>query len=739
MDSAHKKWLFIAISVLVFSSYMGLATTFRYAQMSVSVPLMLIVMMPIGEWVDARIALYRKVTTVITAIFGCMLPFIGVNLGLMDTVIALFMYIQIYSMLHKKTSLEYYHIILMSFFLLVAALVMSPSASMAFVMFFFILSAAASLLLTDWHRQVTNAKRVNPDRRAAAAQLAQSAHQKPSLRIVPITALLGVLVMVVTSVLFVFMPRTGAGILGRSVQTEVYTTGLDDEVSLDVSEPAGNNSSPVMRVRFPDLPGGRYPGELYWRSTTMDTYTGDRWIRKGLNTRVRIRSTSPGRLSGFRTAPVFTRRTSGVVRHVQSEEWPLVEYEIFVGSYPEGGFPLLNTVERVAPKDSSKNLHLYWEGGGDFTVSLNYRGELQPYFNAQSQVVSPSPEVLRASGEDYMNVMDPGDFRLLTEHILQDRTINLVAGIVEEADTAYDKVIAIEQYFQRSAGFTYSRQIPDLDEEFSVDSFIHDVQVGHCELYASAMALMVRSQGIPARVVSGYRGGGWDQADQSYTVTMNMAHLWVEVYFPDVGWITFDPTPAGEEIESTMREKFTNMMARYSLKLRVLWLRYIVGFSPMDTFTVFQDTAYAFVNNLFGDNEAEETIGELQWPGGIRGFILGLVMTGTAVLFVGSVYTLIQRLRRTRRAVLTVDQEKARKLYVGLKAKLVRTGFVPPNATAEELSDSLASLPRDVRQVLHRFIDRYHDVRFGLRPMTVEEHDEFKTFVRQLDFDSQTD
>jgi transglutaminase-like putative cysteine protease len=75
-----------------------------------------------------------------------------------------------------------------------------------------------------------------------------------------------------------------------------------------------------------------------------------------------------------------------------------------------------------------------------------------------------------------------------------------------------------------------------------MNAFFTEVRRGHCELFASAMALAVRSLGIPARVVTGYLGGEWDPQNHSYLVREGMAHLWVEVLFPQYGWVPFDPS-----------------------------------------------------------------------------------------------------------------------------------------------------------------------------------------------------
>ena len=95
-------------------------------------------------------------------------------------------------------------------------------------------------------------------------------------------------------------------------------------------------------------------------------------------------------------------------------------------------------------------------------------------------------------------------------------------------------------------GYTYDEAIvaPAADQD-PLEYFLFEIQRGYCDYYASAMAVMLRSLGIPARTVSGYAEGLYDEESGIYVITERDAHTWVEVYFPGYGWIEFEPT-AGE-------------------------------------------------------------------------------------------------------------------------------------------------------------------------------------------------
>lgn len=128
---------------------------------------------------------------------------------------------------------------------------------------------------------------------------------------------------------------------------------------------------------------------------------------------------------------------------------------------------------------------------------------------------------------------------------ITQRTAQLASQIVTEAGatTVYDKAKAIETWLR--ANILYNETIPqppaDRDQ---VDWVLFDLKQGYCEYYASAMIVMLRSLGIPARMAAGFAQGTWDADTQRYVVKERDAHTWVEVYFPGYGWIEFEPTAA---------------------------------------------------------------------------------------------------------------------------------------------------------------------------------------------------
>jgi transglutaminase-like putative cysteine protease/uncharacterized membrane protein YgcG len=111
------------------------------------------------------------------------------------------------------------------------------------------------------------------------------------------------------------------------------------------------------------------------------------------------------------------------------------------------------------------------------------------------------------------------------------------------ATTDYDVAMAIQQYL-RTLRYDEQRPRPPTSGDW-VDYFLFESKIGYCDDFATAMTVMLRTQGIPARYVQGYTGGDRDPARGDYVVRESMAHSWVEVFFDGYGWQRFEPTPAG--------------------------------------------------------------------------------------------------------------------------------------------------------------------------------------------------
>ena len=151
----------------------------------------------------------------------------------------------------------------------------------------------------------------------------------------------------------------------------------------------------------------------------------------------------------------------------------------------------------------------------------------------------------------------PDEFQryLALPDTVTDRTRELAARITRNATNDYDRVKAIEGWLAESYRYSTDSPVPP-DGQDAVDHFLFETDVGFCEQFASATAIMLRSLGIPTRVVAGYTPGFRNPFTGYYDVRNSDAHMWVEVWFPAFGWYEFDPTfgipPANESVTSNI-------------------------------------------------------------------------------------------------------------------------------------------------------------------------------------------
>ena len=164
---------------------------------------------------------------------------------------------------------------------------------------------------------------------------------------------------------------------------------------------------------------------------------------------------------------------------------------------------------------------------------------------------------------------------------LDRRISQLAISIILNANASnrYDAAKAIEAHLQREYGYSLDMKASGPDP---VADFLFNVKAGHCEYFSTAMAVMLRTRGVAARVVNGFLPGEYNEAAGAYTVRQSDAHSWVEVYFPETrSWVTFDPTPSAGRVEP-VRTGLTAQLQKYAEALELVWFQYVVGYDKQE-------------------------------------------------------------------------------------------------------------------------------------------------------------
>jgi hypothetical protein len=168
------------------------------------------------------------------------------------------------------------------------------------------------------------------------------------------------------------------------------------------------------------------------------------------------------------------------------------------------------------------------------------------FANVRYEAVSELPRIPEAAGPA-TRLTYPDSIREMYLQLpqLDPRIPALARQIAADARTPLDQARAIERYLPANYGYTLDLAGPAPADPLA--HFLFERRAGHCEYFAAAMTVLVRSLGIPARYVNGFLGGDYNDVGGDYIIRARHAHSWVEVYFPGYGWLTFDPTPPAAE------------------------------------------------------------------------------------------------------------------------------------------------------------------------------------------------
>ena len=367
-----------------------------------------------------------------------------------------------------------------------------------------------------------------------------------------------------TLVMFFVIPRVSVGFYQKGYGESIRTSGFSDTVDLGSIGPIKRDRSVVMRVELPDRP----PHEVerfYLRGVAFDRYDGRSWANQ-LSHRRNLSEDSP---------ETFTLRWN------QSHQ-PL----------PHG--PALRQHIQLEPLDTPVLF------AAPFAESINGRfPAVQADVTGALYVPFPSSTRIEYSAVSRSNTVAAADLQpqqatypeLFLRHFLQlpvqsERIAALARDVAESQRTTYDKAVAIQDHLSRH--YRYSLDAPLAAQAHPLEEFLFDRKTGYCEHYATAMVIMLRAIGIPARLVTGFLATEWNEYGNYYVVRQQDAHAWVEVHLPHSGWVMMDPTPAdGDSAGSVPPAWHTVQSMLDSVRLR--WNRFFVQYSATDQLAVMRD------------------------------------------------------------------------------------------------------------------------------------------------------
>ena len=285
---------------------------------------------------------------------------------------------------------------------------------------------------------------------------------------------------------------------------------------------SATTTGPILSPTLTLTNTGLLPPRYYWRSLTYDRYTGRGW-RVG------------------RTKTLDYQANTWVTDQARPE-LQLVQQTVQVMDEGDG---LIYAAGELLGVD--RNYRVAWRTNDEGApvqdaFGATFKGKT---YRAQSQIPLVSRAQLRAAGNAYPAWIK--ERYLSLPDSVPAEVLGLARDLTATEATPYDRAKAIESYL-RTFPYTLDLPAPPRGRDI-VDYFLFDLRRGYCDYYASAMAVMARAAGLPARLVVGYASGDYNQTQDRYIVTAANAHSWVEIYFPTYGWVPFEPTAGLPAIE----------------------------------------------------------------------------------------------------------------------------------------------------------------------------------------------
>lgn len=535
---------------------------------------------------------------------------------------------------------------------------------------------------------------------AGRAREAEAGKRRMAWSLSTTAAMLMVSILLGAAGIFFVLPRVTGGYLSQYAPRNQLVSGFSDDVRLGEIGEIQQSSQVVMRIEIEGDTQGNH--DLMWRGVALASFDGRRWFNPPHQLTLWMQQ--QGRYD-LEAAARATRSEAATVVTAPR----LIHYRVVMEPVDTNVFFLAPVARELI--GSYRSIALDKAG----TVYNHDRFRPVTYYAASSDIARPGADTLRAAeGAAPDDVLQ----QYLALPALDPRIRDLAEQATTGAGTNYDRAALIENYLKTRFGYTL--QLPGTPPADPLAHFLFERRQGHCEYFASAMTVMLRALGVPARIVNGFRGGEFNDVTGSYIIRARDAHSWVEAYFPGQGWVSFDPTPAGDRPQPGAWQRFL----LYVDAAREFWREWVINYDfthqnqlgstmleasrrrRLDTLKWIRDR-YRLLVRAAQETQRRAKESPQEWGLGAVATLAGLlVLVNSRRLWRG------WRNRRTAARPERAPQAAASIWYERLLKRLARRGWSKrPTQTPEEFVTTLAD-PLLQEQVA-RFTQHYERARFG--------------------------
>jgi hypothetical protein len=489
------------------------------------------------------------------------------GLGFVTAAVQFAAFLQINKLCNRRSQADFDHILVLSLIHLIGSSILFSDIEYAILFVFYVIITPWHMMLGQIRREVEakylekkdaesvyNFKRVLKSKRLISGNLLIG------------TAILSMPIYFFTAIFFLTFPRIGFGLLAGQSGLSRQSVGFTDTIMLGDLVPLSDNPLAVARVEFEGPgPDTNLLRTIHWRATAYDRYDGNQWLRTlSFGSSLQIRD------------------------------------NVYIIAEEGGGYPDLNrdyyamniTLQPIYPKALLIPEETPY-------IEMTYK---QPIRMIRQRLTwGPSQEVR------YSDPFDAGiSYRVFMARDFAEKSMNLpfkFSGVqfdeklerylqVPHSSAAFHELAAdfkarypdpelraqaIESWLRSSFGYTRSeyRKVPEGTRP--VDAFLFDWKKGNCEYFSTAMVLLLRDSGIPARNVAGFLGGQWNGIGDYLIIREGDAHSWVEAHLPGTGWVTFDPTPASSSPDFITNPFLSTLLQLFDV-MSLAWQKHVIAY-----------------------------------------------------------------------------------------------------------------------------------------------------------------
>ena len=585
--------------------------------------------------------------------------------------IHLVFFVAVVKILTGHTDRDYLLLKVIAFLELLAACIVSASFNFFVFLLLFLVLGVATFASSEIRQ---SGKRGYSHARITGAAV--------TARLVGVVLSVSLAILVITAVLFFFLPRTARAAFQHLVSHRYHLAGFSNHVSLGEIGEIKQESVTVMHVKM-DHPEDRLLA-LKWRGAALSEFNGRAWFNRPAPGQI----LQPDRAGLLRMDDESPRRKG-----------PYISYAVYLSDLAQDALFFAGTPQYLRI-DSLVVRRPFGNYSAQFTDARTV--SYQVYSRLDSPLADPElvDPLSSAARQTYLQLprLDPR-IRQLTESIVR----------AEASPAARGRMI--EKYLRSTYGYTL--ELPKVEPDDPLAFFLFHRKKGHCEYFASAMAVMLRVIGIPSRVITGFQSGVYNPISGSQLIRTSDAHSWVEAWLPDRGWTTFDPTPPdpnAHELSAWTRLSF------YADAVDVFWQDWVLNYNLERHLQLASRVGESGRHIGFNWNDGPRFWSGRDWSG-LRNF--GFVLLGViAFAFLGRFlrrdgwrwWTTRQRLIKVQRG--QGQASDATLLYQRMLKALRRRGiekpaWLTPCEFARVLQEPELSL------LVEDFTSAYNELRFG--------------------------